>query len=42
MTYNKPEITVLGDASEVIRGKFANDGDSPNSRTTAACDLDEE
>ncbi len=43
MTYDRPEITVLGDASAVVRGKGAGALDNSGPETIAASyELDEE
>ena len=43
MTYNKPEVAVLGDASVVIQGKTAGSQDNGITHTVASSyDLDEE
>ena len=43
MTYNKPEVALLGDAAVVIRGsKISNPVDSPTLSGPSAYELDEE
>ena len=43
MTYNKPEVEVLGKAGQVIQSPKINPGkDSPDNLQTAAYELDEE
>jgi hypothetical protein len=44
MTYNKPEVAVLGDARELIEsinGKVSQQLDSSSPKSTPAYDLDE-
>jgi len=43
MTYNKPEIEVLGDAAELIQGSKPTFGDNGSSSNPAAtdCELDD-
>ena len=43
MTYEKPEVTVLGAATELIRGNKSGTGESgdPSLHSQGACELDD-
>ena len=41
MTYNKPEIVVLGDASRLIQGKGATNESGVAPGPSADCELDD-